>query len=42
MILREKALNPGKHFELSYEDKRALLQMLEPPKRLLENAKFAF
>uniref|UniRef100_A0A1I8AZK0 Uncharacterized protein n=1 Tax=Meloidogyne hapla TaxID=6305 RepID=A0A1I8AZK0_MELHA len=39
MTLREKALNPGKPVELSYEDKRALLQMLEPPKHLLEKAK---
>uniref|UniRef100_A0A915P2I5 Ku domain-containing protein n=1 Tax=Meloidogyne floridensis TaxID=298350 RepID=A0A915P2I5_9BILA len=39
MTLREKALNPGKPIELSYEDKRALLQMLEPPKHLLEKSK---
>nr|CAD2203532.1 unnamed protein product [Meloidogyne enterolobii] len=39
MTLREKALNPGKPVELSYEDKRALLQMLEPPKHLLEKSK---
>ncbi|KAF7638233.1 Ku domain-containing protein [Meloidogyne graminicola] len=39
MILREKALNPGKPVELPFEDKRALLQMLEPPKHLLENSK---
>nr|CAD2122356.1 unnamed protein product [Meloidogyne enterolobii] len=39
MTLREKALNPGKPVELSHEDKRALLQMLEPPKHLLEKSK---